>query len=123
MMRAGLYNGLITYRTYRSVAAMVRVDLEISDAERERFVRQAERQGMTLDRWLVKIARQHDAESEAADEAPVVKTPSGNAGQSILEMFDEIHRSMPEGAFGDLPTDGSINLKHYLYGWPKEEDR
>ena len=70
MMRAGLYNGLITYR---SVAAMVRVELEISDAERERFVRQAERQGMTLDGWLVKIARQHVAEPEAADdEAPAV---------------------------------------------------
>ena len=46
----------------------------------------------------------------------------GNAGQSILEMFDEIHRSMPEGVFDELPTDGSINLKHYLYGFPKEED-
>ncbi len=46
-----------------------------------------------------------------------------NTGQSILEMFDEIHRSMPEGALDELPTDGSINLKHYLYGWPKEEDR
>ena len=47
---------------------------------------------------------------------------SGNAGQSILEMFDEIHRSMPEGALDALPTDLSANLKHYLYGWPKEED-
>ena len=102
---------------------MVRVELEISEAERERFVRQAERQGMTLDGWLVKIARQHAAGLEAADDAaPAVKTPTGNAGQSILEMFDEIHRSMPEGAFDDLPTDGSRNYKHYLYGFPKEED-
>ena len=56
-------------------------------------------------------------------EPPTGEPASGNAGQSILEMFDEIHRSMPEGAFDELPTDGSINLKHYLYGWPKEEDR
>ena len=56
------------------------------------------------------------------DSPPDEPTP-GNAGQSILDMFDEIHRLMPEGAFDDLPTDGSINLKHYLYGWPKEEDR
>ena len=103
---------------------MVRVELEISDAERERFVRQAERQGMTLDGWLVKIARQHVVEPEAADdEASAVKTPPGNAGQSILEMFDEIHRAMPEGAFDEFPVDGAVNLKHYLYGWPKEEDR
>ena len=102
---------------------MVKIQLEISDAERERFVTQAKRQGMTLDAWLVKIARQHVVEAEAADdEAPPAKTPSGNAGQSILAMFDEIHRSMPEGAFDELPTDGARNYKHYLYGWPKEED-
>ncbi len=45
-----------------------------------------------------------------------------NTGQSILEMFDEIHRSMPEGALDALPTDLSVNLKHYLYGWPKETE-
>ena len=55
-------------------------------------------------------------------EPPPGEPTSGNAGQSILEMFDEIHRSMPEGAFDELPTDLSANLKHYLYGWPKEED-
>lgn len=47
---------------------------------------------------------------------------SGDAGQSILEMFDEIHRSMPEGAFDELPADGARNYEHYLYGFPKEED-
>ena len=47
---------------------------------------------------------------------------SAHEGQSILEMFDEIHRSMPEGAFDELPTDGARNYKHYLYGFPKEED-
>ena len=55
-------------------------------------------------------------------EPPPGKPTPGNAGQSILEMFDEIHRSMPEGALDALPTDLSANLKHYLYGWPKEED-
>jgi len=55
-------------------------------------------------------------------EPPPGEPTSGNAGQSILEMFDEFHRSMPEGAFDDLPTDGARNYKHYLYGFPKEED-
>ena len=53
-----------------------------------------------------------------AEPSPGEPTPA-NAGQSILEMFDEIHRSMPEGALDQLPTDLSANLKHYLYGWPK----
>lgn len=42
---------------------------------------------------------------------------------SILDIFDAIHRSMPEGAFDNLPTDGARNYKHYLYGWPKEDER
>lgn len=46
-----------------------------------------------------------------------------SAGQSILEIFDKIHQSMPEGAFDELPKDGAANLKHYLYGWPKEDER
>ena len=45
-----------------------------------------------------------------------------SAGQSILEMFDELHRSAPEGAFDGLPTDGARNYKHYLYGFPKDEN-
>lgn len=57
----------------------------------------------------------------SAEPRPSQPTP-GNAGQSILEMFDGIHRSMPDGALDALPTDLSANLKHYLYGWPKEED-
>lgn len=47
---------------------------------------------------------------------------SKSTGQSILEMFDELHRSAPEGAFDALPTDGARNYKHYLYGFTKDED-
>lgn len=61
-------------------------------------------------------------EVDLAEQPPPGEPTPGNAGQSILEMFDEIHRSMPEGAFDDLPTDGARNYKHYLYGFPKEED-
>ena len=43
-------------------------------------------------------------------------------GRSLLEMFDELHRSAPAGAFDELPTDGARNYKHYLYGFPKDED-
>lgn len=41
---------------------------------------------------------------------------------SILEMFDEIHRNAPEGAFAGLPADGAQNYKHYLYGFPKDDE-
>lgn len=38
---------------------MVKIHLEISEEDRERFARQAEREGKTLDAWLVSVARQH----------------------------------------------------------------
>ena len=50
------------------------------------------------------------------------KPSKKSTGQSILEMFDELHRSAPEGAFDELPRDLSRNYKHYLYGFPKDED-
>lgn len=54
---------------------------------------------------------------------PTGQTLFDEAAPSILDIFDAIHRSMPEGAFDDLPTDGGRNYKHYLYSWPKEDER
>ena len=109
---------------------MVRIQLEIPEEERARFAGQAAREGKTLDAWLIAAAKQRlstppsepepaeaDEPSPEAHEAPAV-----DVGQSILDMFDELHRSAPEGALDGLPADGARNYKHYLYGFPKEED-
>ena len=45
------------------------------------------------------------------------------AGSSILRLFEELHGNMPDGAFDDLPTDGAMNYKQYLYGHPKGRGR
>ena len=37
---------------------MVKIQLEISEEDREDFARQARMEGMLLDAWLVKVARQ-----------------------------------------------------------------
>jgi len=42
--------------------------------------------------------------------------------ESILEMFERLHRKYPPETREPLPTDGAKNYKHYLYGHPKEED-
>ena len=46
---------------------MVRVELEIPDADQADFTRQARMEGMTLDAWLLKIARQQ-VEKQKPDE-------------------------------------------------------
>ena len=44
---------------------MVRIQLDIPEEERARFAKQAHREGMTLDAWLIKVARQHVLESDS----------------------------------------------------------
>ena len=40
---------------------------------------------------------------------------------SDLALIQKLQESIPEEAFDNLPTDGSINYRHYLYGGPKED--
>ncbi|MDE2842845.1 MAG: antitoxin family protein [Chloroflexota bacterium] len=40
---------------------------------------------------------------------------------SLLEMMEKIWASVPDEVWEGMPTDGSINYRHYLYGHPKEE--
>ena len=54
----------------------------------------------------------------SVDEQPVEEEPTAN---SLLEIFDRMHRVTPEETWANLPVDGSKNVDHYLYGWPKVE--
>ena len=49
------------------------------------------------------------------DDAREKKLPSD------LALIQKLQESIPEEAFDNLPTDGSINYRHYLYGGPKED--
>ncbi|MEX2212567.1 MAG: hypothetical protein WD768_00470 [Phycisphaeraceae bacterium] len=51
---------------------------------------------------------------EVREEVPV---------QTDESLADRLHRFVDEQPVidrGDMPTDGSINYKHYLYGHPKQ---
>ena len=39
-----------------------------------------------------------------------------STGQSILKMFEKIHKSAPEGTWDDVPTDLAKNWHDYKYG-------
>lgn len=47
------------------------------------------------------------------------QTP-GNV-RPIWEIIEEIANNAPAGTWDDVPTDGSVNHDHYLYGAPKQE--
>ena len=37
----------------------------------------------------------------------------------IWEIVEEVNAGLPADTWDNVPTDGSINLDHYLYGAPK----
>jgi hypothetical protein len=41
-------------------------------------------------------------------------------GRPIWEIIEEIASEAPPGTWDDVPTDGSVNHDHYLYGAPKQ---
>ena len=58
---------------------------------------------------------------DIADLVSVEETPQPCfTRESIMEIFRNIRESVPADAYDDLPSDGSINYKHYLYGSPKK---
>ena len=53
----------------------------------------------------------------------VTATPYRSTADSILEMFDGIRKPTPEpDGYVSPPSDLAKNLKHYLYGFPKEDN-
>jgi hypothetical protein len=39
----------------------------------------------------------------------------------VWEVVEEINAGLPADTWENVPTDGSINLDHYLYGAPKKQ--
>ena len=50
---------------------------------------------------------------------PVITSRAEPPRMKIWEEIDEISKEVPPEAWAELPTDGSLNLDHYLYGAPK----
>lgn len=42
-------------------------------------------------------------------------------GRPIWEIIEEISSLAPPGTWDSVPTDGSVNHDHYLYGAPKKK--
>jgi hypothetical protein len=39
----------------------------------------------------------------------------------VWELAEKINAGLPSDTWENVPTDGSINLDHYLYGAPKQQ--
>jgi hypothetical protein len=56
-----------------------------------------------------------------ADGAIPESNGTGVDRRPIWEVADEINASLPADTWENVPTDGSVNLDHYLYGAPKQQ--
>jgi hypothetical protein len=45
---------------------------------------------------------------------------TGSDRRPIWEVVDQINAGLPADTWENVPTDGSINLDHYVYGVPKQ---
>ncbi len=68
---------------------MVRIQLDIPDDERARFARQAEREGMTLDAWLISVARQRIVVPDSARD--VDESAELRELEDIWKWCDSLH--------------------------------
>jgi hypothetical protein len=48
------------------------------------------------------------------------ESPPREKIRPIWEIIEEIGNQAPPGTWDDVPTDGSVNHDHYLYGAPKK---
>ena len=90
---------------------MVRIQLDIPEDERARFVRQAEREGMTLDAWLISVARRHSP-PQTKERQPFqcreevlafLREISGQDGPEREPDWDEHLRNMEASRMEGLP--------------------
>lgn len=49
--------------------------------------------------------------------------PNGTGAhrKPVWEVVEEVNAGLPDDTWDKVPTDGSINLDHYLYGAPKQQ--
>jgi len=57
----------------------------------------------------------------------LARTPGSESNRTgadrrpVWEIVGEINAGLPADTWENVPTDGSINLDHYLYGAPKQQ--
>ena len=91
---------------------MATIQLVIPEEDRERFARQAEREGKTLEAWLISVARQHSPPSitkeperfKSVEELMAfLKECSANSGLEREPDWEEHLRNIDESRRQGLP--------------------
>ena len=76
----------------------------------------------SLEQNIVEKLRQLPTEKqrEVLEFVEKITAPVEQQRMSIFEEIEKIVSEVPPEAWDEVPTDGSINVDHYLYGAPKK---
>jgi plasmid stability protein len=84
--------------------------IEIPDEEAAALRAKAAAEGLTLEAWFRKLAREGIADG------------ARRSGRHIGERIQERMRNVPPEAREAMPRDGASQHDHYIYGLPKNEE-
>lgn len=76
----------------------------------------------SIEQNIVEKLRQLPTEKqrEVLEFVEKITAPVEQQRMSIFEEIEKIVSEVPPEAWDEVPTDGSINVDHYLYGAPKK---
>ena len=61
-----------------------------------------------------------DQETSTEEKPQAILTGQSVTRRPIWEVIAEIGEQIPDEEWANVPSDASINYKHYLYGTPKK---
>ena len=61
-----------------------------------------------------------DQETSTEERSQAILTPQSVTRRPIWEVIAEIGEQIPDEEWATVPSDASINYKHYLYRTPKK---
>ncbi len=85
--------------------------IELTDEQAAALRAKAATEGLTLEAWFRKLA---GTENGSAAEKPL---------RHIADVICENMQSVPPEVMATMPEDGASRHDHYIYGWPKRDER
>jgi hypothetical protein len=82
--------------------------IELPDEQAAVLKAKAAAEGLSLEAWLQKLARE--------------ERPPGPAHRHIADVILDNMRDVPPEVMARMPKDGASQHDHYIYGWPKKEE-
>jgi hypothetical protein len=87
------------------------ITINVSPEEQATYEAQARAEGLSVQEWLRKVAR---------EKVQISPQLGGPEDRPIWDVIVENMKDVPPEEFAKLPPDSAAQVDHYLYGHPKQ---